>query len=135
MGAVAEAVDQGVADAGLARPGEVAVQVGRLALEGPIAAEVVVAGVDARVQHRPGDPAAGGVEGAPGRVRLDGGAGGVDQRVDREVGPDPVDGPPGGVGLALVGLDQRQDVVLAELGPEVGSATRSGAGRSPRLRR
>src|SRR4029450_7471713 len=43
------------------------------------AAEVVVVGVDAGVQHRPGDAAAGGVEGAPGRVRLDGGAGGVDQ--------------------------------------------------------
>jgi hypothetical protein len=81
---------------------------------------VVVVGVDARVQHRPGDAAAAGVEGAPGRVGLDGGAGDVDQRVDREVRPDPVDDPPGGVRLALVGLDQAQDLVLGELAAEVG---------------
>ena len=120
MGAVAEAVDQGVAQGRLARHGEVAVQVGHVALEGVVAAEVVVLGVDARVQHRPGDAAAGGVEGAAGRVRLDGGAGGVDQGVDGEVGPDPVDGPPGGVRLPLVGLDQAQDVGLGELAAEVG---------------
>jgi hypothetical protein len=73
MGAVAVAVDQGLAEGRLARLGEVAVQVGHVALEGLVAAEVLVVGVDARVQDRPGDAAAGGVEGAPGRVRLDGG--------------------------------------------------------------
>jgi len=74
MGAVAELVDQGVARAGLARLGEVAVQVGHVALEGLVAVEVVVGGVDAGVEHGPGDAPPGGVEGAAGRVRLDGGA-------------------------------------------------------------
>src|SRR4029450_3979233 len=120
VGAVAEAVDQGAAQLRVARPGEVAVQAGHVALEGLVTAEVVVVGVDAGVQHRPGDAAAAGVEGASGRVGLDGGAGGVDQRVDREVGPDPVVGPPRGVLLALVGLDQAQDLVLGELAAEVG---------------
>jgi hypothetical protein len=48
--------------------------------------------------------------------------------VDREVGPDPVDGPPRGVLLALVGLDQAQDVGLGELAAEVGVGHPVGVG-------
>jgi len=120
VGAVAEAVDQGLAAGGPARLGEVAVQLGDLAAQGVVAAEVEVAFVDAGVEHRPGDAAAAGVVGAPGRVGLDGGARDVDQRVDREVRPDAVDGPPGRVRLLLVGVDQPEDLGGGQLAAVVG---------------
>lgn len=67
------------------------------------------------------------------RVALDGGDRTVDERVDREVGPDPVDGALVlGLGLVLVRRDQLVDLVRAESAAEVVAGDEDRRGQVPR---
>ena len=98
MRAVAELVGQGGVQAGLGdrRAAEVAVDLGHVGVvERPEhgVVEVRVARVDPRVDNRPGDASPRRVERPPRGIRLDRRDRVVDERLDLEVGPDPVDRP------------------------------------------
>ena len=89
--------------------------------------EVRVVLIDARVEHRPDDVLAAGGKRRARRIGLDRRQAAVDQRVDREVRPDPVDRPLaqpgagriGGLALLVVDPDKAADDRHFEAGEQI----------------